>query len=297
MVAATNKMTRILVTGGKGQLARCLQETCRSYGYELLTPSRLELDITDLPVLSNYLNKMKPEIVINTAAWTNVDTAENNENQVFAVNTRGVMNLIKELSNSNTKFIQISTDYVFDGNNKNPIEVDATRSAKSIYGKSKLMAEDLVLDSNLSNAMIIRTSWLYSKFGRNFAKTILTKLLYSEQNIAVVGDQFGQPTSAQDLSSRILDLVERESLTGVLHGTNAGETSWYEYASFLATISKSDSSRIKQINSSPDSIRPSYSVLSHKNWENFQLKPMQDWKEALIGEIDEIIFHLRSEQN
>jgi dTDP-4-dehydrorhamnose reductase len=294
MVAATLKMKRILVTGGGGQLARSLREICQPEKFELVTPSRKELDITDLSSSTKYISLMQPDVVINAAAWTDVNLAEHNKEQVFAVNTGGVKNLIDIVSKLDTRFIQISTDYVFGDDSKAPREVHSPRRARSIYGKSKLMAEDLVTNSKLTQALVIRTSWLYSRFGTNFPKTILGKLIFTDQDIEVVGDQFGQPTSAFDLSTRIFELLELEGTNGIVHATNSGETNWYEFARYLAALSGNNPTRIQKMHSPPNSIRPTNSVLSHLNWKDFGFGPMRNWKLALNAEFDRIILELRS---
>jgi dTDP-4-dehydrorhamnose reductase len=251
-----------------------------------------ELDITESSELQNAMKKFSPDIVVNCAAWTDVDGAEGNEVLANKVNSAGAKNVAFNAKKQGAKLIHISTDYVFSGQGKTPWEVSDPIDPQNAYGRTKAEGEIQVLRTYPENSLIVRTAWLYSPWGRNFAKAIVNRALNDEGEVRVVCDQVGQPTSARDLAKQIIKLGLTNSTTGVYHGTNAGEATWFEFAREIFTLAGADLKRVSPISSLEyprSATRPTYSVLSHDGWMNTLLPPMRDWRIALSDEMPAII--------
>ena len=198
-------MNNILVTGSEGQLGSELRAIAfRFTQYNLFFTNRLTLDITDYNAVKAFTETNKINAIINCAAYTSVDSAESQSKLADAVNHLAVANLAKIAKQNNIKFIHISTDYVFDGNSQRPYNENDTPNPQSVYGQTKLDGELAMQKINPANSIIIRTSWLYSRHGNNFVKTML-KLAETKSEISVVSDQIGSPTSAADLAKAILN--------------------------------------------------------------------------------------------
>jgi dTDP-4-dehydrorhamnose reductase len=277
-----NKM--ILIAGGDGQLGKSLRAATQAMSYPSSALSREELDLTNMSSVHEVVNNLKPDVVINCAAWTNVDEAEKFPERAIEVNAYGALNLAVASKGVNARFFQLSTDYVFSGDKNEPWDEYDTKSPISSYGLSKSMGEDLVLECYPDNAYIIRTAWLYSLGGNNFLTKMLEKIENNEAKLKVVADQYGQPTSVTDLAERIVSILYLELNSNIFHATNTGQASWYEFASKIYQLRGQSSSHILPIQSrefiSPAK-RPPYSVLGQSAWENSNLKPMRDWQEAL----------------
>ena len=197
----------ILITGGSGQLGRELLQEVQRRGIEVLAPSQQQMDITDIEQVKKFINRYQPSCVVNAAAYTQVDNAEIDESVTFAVNKNGCTNLAQVCARNQIPLIQVSTDYVFDGQKKEPYLESDPISPIGIYGRSKAAGE-IEIRSKLKMHIILRTSWLYGVYGQNFVKTML-KLAATKKNIRVVSDQYGSPTSAADLAKVILAIAER----------------------------------------------------------------------------------------
>ena len=228
---------KVLVTGSNGQLGRslndCLQDKNRT---SFLFKTSNELDITNEYQLKRFFENNKLDYVVNCAAYTNVELAEEEEEKSFLVNAKAVKYLAEQCLLHDVILIHISTDYVFDGNKQTPYEeTDATNPLNS-YGRSKLKGEELI-DSILNKYFIIRTSWLYSKdHGNNFFKFVINSL-ESEKEISILDNQFGSPTNSENLAEVILKIVYTNNKNyGLYHYTNLGITNWYEYAKAIAKI-------------------------------------------------------------
>lgn len=231
---------KILVVGGAGQLGNCIHKISddysMQYGFRFATSS--ELDITDESQLEEYFAEYKPDFCINASAYTAVDLAEKESEKAFAVNANGVGNLAAECKKHNTVLIHVSTDYVFDGETEIPYDEDSFTNPIGIYGESKLKGEELAMENN-PKTVILRTSWLYSEFNKNFVKTMLN-LFATKDELNIVADQFGQPTNANDLAEAIMQIIETEKMTyGVFHFSNYPETTWFDFASKIAEFSDS----------------------------------------------------------
>ena len=233
-------MKKILIIGGNGQLGNCLNKLSSEYtlDYEFHFTDYDTLDITNQKQINEYFSEYEPHYCINVSAYTTVDLAEQEKEKAFAINAEGVKYLAEACAEKGIDLIHISTDYVFDGNINIPYSEDDFTNPLSVYGASKLEGENLALENN-PKTIIIRTSWLYSEFGKNFVKTMLN-LFGSKDELNVVADQFGQPTNANDLAEVIMKIISTEEKEyGVFHFSNYSETTWFDFAKKIAELSKS----------------------------------------------------------
>ena len=274
---------KIVITGCDGQLGKeivkQLNREEKISGNELFALNRLKLDISDFNNVNKYISSIKPDVVINCAAFTKVDLCEDEIELAYKINSIGPKNLSICCEKVNAKLVQISTDYVFDGKNKNLYIEDDITNPQSIYGKSKLLGEKYVQDF-CSKYFIIRTAWLYGD-GNNFVNTML-KLSESKDEINVVNDQIGTPTSTVDLAKVILKLIYTENY-GLYHGTNKGYCSWYDFAKKIFEIKKIDI-KVNPINSEEyisKVKRPQYSVLDNFLLRIINLDEFRNWEDAL----------------
>ena len=233
-------MTKVLVVGGFGQLGQCLQKLAEQYPLEFdfqFTDSK-SLDITNESQIESYFEEYKPKYCINASAYTAVDLAESEEEKAFAINAYGVENLAVICKRFKTDLIHVSTDYVFDGDTNLDYSEDDFTNPIGVYGKSKLLGEELALEAN-KNTVVIRTSWLYSEFQKNFVKTMLN-LFSQKSELNIVADQFGQPTNANDLAEAIIKVIKSKNKKyGIYHFSNYPETSWFHFAEKIAEFSQS----------------------------------------------------------
>ena len=273
-----------LIVGADGQLGRCLQQTLESNSIEHAAYSKEKIDITDYSRVCDVVHSVKPDIVVNAAAYTNVDQAEINQSEAFAINQQGVANLANASKLVNARLIHFSTDYVFSGESTKPWQVSDATNPVSKYGESKLAGELEVARIYPENSMIIRTAWLYSPFGKNFYKTMLTKAINSQETVRVVNDQIGQPTNANDLAELTVRAIFKKALPGVYHGTNSGACSWFEFARFIFEIAGEDVNRVVPVPTSEFTTkveRPKYSVLDNQKWSEFGILPLGPWKDSV----------------
>ena len=289
-----------LILGSGGQLGRAMVSQLSERGIPFSAPAREELDITDEISISSYFKKFAPQVVVNAAAWTNVDLAEEMQDEVRKVNAIAPKLLAEKCAESGSKFLHVSTDYVFSGDRSTPWDEDSYKKPTSCYGKTKSEGEDLVLRAYPENTFIIRTSWLYSPWRKNFVKTILRKALDGSSLVEVVVDQIGQPTSALELSNQIIKTAEKNISPGIYHATNSGETSWFGLAKEIFELSGESSERVKAVESKyykSKVARPAYSVLGHTSWIREGISPMSNWKDALRSSFPKIIEQIQREEN
>ena len=277
-------MVKVLVTGGRGQLAKCIKMASkRRADLNISFEDSSLFDITNSSQMRVYLSKNKDfEFLINCAAYTNVDLAEKNKDKAYQVNAEGAEKLAKLCKEFNIKLVHISTDFVFDGSNTRPYKETDVPNPSSVYGASKLQGEKNIME-RLSSYFIIRTSWLYSEFGSNFVKTIL-RLADTQKEIKVVSDQIGSPTNAHDLADFLLEIISINSTNyGTYHFSNTGETSWYGFAKEVFRICNV-SADLQPISSSAYASlanRPKYSVLdTKKGKKTFNVNP-DYWVDSL----------------
>ena len=274
-------MTWILL-GSSGQLGKSLQQVLTEQGMQFHCCSHADVEITNIDSVRDAVSSVNPSVVVNLAAWTNVDSAESKYSEAFSVNAFGAENVAKVAAERGLPLIHISTDYVFDGLRTTPYRTTDSTNPLSVYGKSKNQGEILVRQAHPNGSWIVRTAWLYSPFGKNFAKAIIRKALLQE-DISVVNDVFGQPTSARALAEQLVLMVSKNIPRGIYHGTNSGQASWFDFAEAL-TQSMNLSTPIAPLHSSElPSIapRPSYSVLDHSEWISVGMDPMPAWQESL----------------
>jgi dTDP-4-dehydrorhamnose reductase len=272
-------MTRILLTGAGGMLGHDLVATFADKDLDART--REELDITDSEAIAQAVDGA--DVVINAAAFTKVDDAETESNLAFAINADGPRNLARACKAHGARFIHVSTDYVFDGNATTPYPEGTPRNPASIYGQSKAAGEEAIEAEYPDGSIIIRTAWLYGQHGPNFPRTML-RLAQSHDSVNVVTDQVGQPTWTTDLAGWIRLLVESDIQSGVFHGTNSGQTSWFEFAREVYRLGGLDTERIQPTTSDEfprPAPRPAWSVLGHDAWGKAGLPEPRDWREAL----------------
>lgn len=272
----------ILVTGANGQLGKELQVLAEFYDdHSFVFTTREELPIQDEEKVKHFFTKHKPAFCINCAAYTAVDKAESDQETAYAVNATATGILAAASRDHKTRFIHISTDYVFDGQSPVPYTEEAPVNPVNTYGASKLKGEQLCLENN-PDAIIIRTAWVYSGFGNNFVKTML-RLMKERPSINVVNDQIGSPTYAADLARCIITIILGKWQPGIYHYSNQGRISWYDFAEAIKEFSHSDC----VVNPIPSSQyptpakRPSFSLLdTHKIGKTFNVE-IPDWKDGL----------------
>lgn len=282
----------ILLTGGSGQLGTAIKKELNLQGLEFSSPTSTELDICDQSKMNELLNEIRPTLIINCAAWTDVDGAESNPEGAYELNAIGPQNIAISARNYGARFIHISTDYVFSGEGKNEWNELDKHDPQSIYGKSKSEGERLALSEFPEGTYIVRTAWLYSETRKNFALTMAKLAFQGTGKVRVVNDQIGQPTFAADLAKQVLNLISSNAPVGVYHGTNSGQSTWYEFAHEIFEQAGADVSRVVPVSTLDfprPAIRPKFSVLGHGSWGKTSIKPMRDWRIALHEAMPAII--------
>jgi len=277
------RKNRILVTGGFGQLGRCLHSVSEYHiEFEFYFASSKDVDITNKESMTLFFKNNSFDYVINCAAYTNVEQAEKEPEKAFVVNTYGAKNLAQICKEKNIVLIHISTDYVFDGSKGKPYTEEDRTNPINEYGKSKLLGEQYIQEC-AHKYFIIRTSWLYSQFGKNFYKTILQKSA-TEKKLSITTSETGTPTNANDLAEFIIAIIKSTSSKyGIYHFSNLGESTWYDFAYEIVKVSnKVDVINIEKADNYPTfAQRPKYSVLSKKkSIESFGLNILS-WDNSL----------------
>ncbi|HTH31087.1 MAG TPA: dTDP-4-dehydrorhamnose reductase [Lacibacter sp.] len=273
----------ILVTGSSGQLGKELQQLADDYPqYRFVFASRDDLKLEVFGLVENFFIATKPQYCINCAAYTAVDKAESEEDLAMLVNGEAVGNLAEICKKYQTKFIHISTDYVFEGESETPYKEDDTTGPINTYGRSKLLGEQLCMKEN-AEAIIIRTAWVYSSFGNNFVKTMM-RLMNERNEINVVADQVGSPTYAADLAKAMLNIISSGKWeAGIYHYSNEGRISWHEFALTIKEItgSKAIVHPIETAQYPTPAKRPHYSLLNKAKIKSIYSVKVPEWKESL----------------
>jgi dTDP-4-dehydrorhamnose reductase len=288
-----------LITGGSGQLGIALAKTLGECGIAFRSWDSKDLDITQISRVVHAIKKLSPTVIVNCAAWTDVDGAEFHEIETSRVNLDGAENISHAAKECGAKLIHISTDYVFSGESHVPWQVEDKINPQSVYGRTKAEGENRVLSTHAEKSYIVRTSWLYSPWRKNFAKTMTKLALKSQGEIRVVNDQVGQPTSALDLAKQLIELGVSTSRAGIYHGTNSGQATWFEFAQEIFTLAGADIDRVipTSYNAYPrPAKRPTYSVLGHDAWDKTSVKPLRNWRIALAEAMPLIISAVNAEE-
>ena len=238
-----------LITGASGQLGLAMQRELSTRGISFIAANSRELDITSQNSVESILLRNSPKVIVNCAAWTDVDLAEIKQEQAYNVNALAVENLALASKQISAKLVHVSTDYVFSGEGNTPWLESAERDPASIYGLSKREGENFVQEIYEENSFIVRTAWLYSENSKNFAKTMVNLALTDEREVRVVNDQIGQPTSANDLAQQIVDLVGSKSTNGIYHGTSSGQATWFEFAQEIFELVGANTERVVPVSS------------------------------------------------
>jgi dTDP-4-dehydrorhamnose reductase len=280
-----------LVLGGNGQLGQALSVVLDERGMDFQAWGSENLDIRSALKCTDLIGELRPTVIINAAAWTDVDGAESDPDGAHAVNAEGPLNLAAAAKAVGAVFAHVSTDYVFSGVSDRPWQEDDLRSPVSVYGMTKAAGEVAVLNEYSEHSYIFRTAWLYSQWGKNFAKTMVRLALYGDGEVKVVDDQVGQPTSALDLAHQTVDTIEAKLPFGIYHGTNSGQGSWFDFAQETFSLCGSDVSIDRVVRTDSSSFvrpakRPAYSVLGHDGWKSVGgsgvvVPEMRDWRLAL----------------
>jgi len=276
-------MKKILVTGATGQLGSELSELAPNYPqYEWIFADRTKATLDNLKLLQSQIEEIKPDFVFNCGAYTAVDKAESEKDLAFLINQSAVALIAKYSADNNVKLIHISTDYVFDGSSSTALNEEAETNPVNVYGESKLAGELACLKEN-PESIIIRTSWVYSKFGNNFVKTMI-RLMQEREELNVVNDQIGSPTYATDLAQAMIDIVESSKwVPGIYNYSNEGEISWYEFALSIKEFGGYNC-KVGGIPSSSyptPAKRPSFSLLNKTKIKSVYNLEVPNYKESL----------------
>mgnify|MGYP003609662188 CR=1 FL=1 len=276
-------MKKILVTGATGQLGSELSVLSPSYSqYEWIFADRTRATLDNLELLQSQLESIKPHIILNCGAYTAVDKAESEKELAFTINNSAVSLIAKFAKENNTRLIHISTDYVFDGSSSKALNEEAETNPVNVYGESKLAGEIACIKEN-PESIIIRTSWVYSKFGNNFVKT-MQRLMQERDEINVVNDQIGSPTYAADLARAMIDIVQSvEWVPGIYNYSNEGEISWYDFALSIKEFGGYDC-KVGGIPSSSyptPAKRPNFSLLNKTKIKSAYNLDIPNYKESL----------------
>lgn len=285
----------VLVTGSNGQVGSEIKEliqhsTLNIQNYDFYFTTSQDLDITDFDLVKKYIIDNQIKIIINCAAYTAVDKAETEKELADKINHLAVKNLAQLSNEFGIKLIHISTDYVFDGTNFKPYTEDDTTNPQSVYGKTKLDGEKAILEYDLKNSIIIRTSWVYSYYGANFVKTML-RLGKEKDELGVIFDQVGTPTYAKDLAKAILEIIQHSTFkiqnssthTEIYNFSNEGVVSWYDFAKEIMKMAKLDCkiNPIETYQYPTPASRPHYSILNKaKIKKEFNIE-IPYWKDGL----------------
>jgi dTDP-4-dehydrorhamnose reductase len=276
-------MSRWLVTGAGGMLGRDLVTVLDGRDAAVTGLSRSDLDITDAGAVRAALARWQPDVVVNCAAWTAVDDAEAHEDAALRVNGLAVAGLAAQCAAAGCALVQLSTDYVFDGQASQPYPEDGAPAPQTAYGRTKLAGEQAVLGQPGLRGYVLRTAWLYGAHGSSFIRAMIGKAR-STGPVQVVDDQRGQPTWTMDVAWQSASLIGAAAPPGVYHATSSGETTWFGLAQEVFRLVGADPARISPISSAAlarPAPRPGYSVLGHDAWMRAGLAPIGDWQSAL----------------
>jgi dTDP-4-dehydrorhamnose reductase len=281
------------LVGAKGMLGQAVAKAL--YGKSFLATGHEDADLSSLDSLRRCGEEFAPHVILNCAGYTRVDDAEDNEEEAQAINGQGVRNLAIVAQELGSRFLHISTDYVFDGKASSPYSESHACAPEGAYGRSKLAGEKAVNEVLGEKGIIIRTSWLFGPGGNNFVRTMV-RLMLNKAELGVVADQKGRPTYTEDLASAMLILSENNSASGVYHFANTDEVSWHAFAETILKLIPEDAlcREIKQLQTHEyptRAVRPSYSVLDTTKISSF-VEP-RSWQEPLKGYVGSLVKELK----
>jgi len=285
---------RTLVLGGAGMLGRAVAAEARRRGWPALALSREEADVADRERLLYWAAAFRPELVVNCAAFTQVDACESERERAFRVNGEGAGNAAAAAGAVGARFLHVSTDYVFDGRGSSPYAEDAPTAPLSVYGESKLLGEHRALASpGALGALVVRTSWLFGPEGPNFAATMLRLVAQGKVPLRVVDDQVGCPTYTKFLARALADLAPRREVTGVVHYRNREPVSWYAFARAVVRLSPGgpESAEVVPVATAEfprPAPRPAYSVLDVARFEAAVGRRVEPWEAGLCDYLESI---------
>lgn len=291
---------KVLVVGRSGQVASSLKERIRNEGLETFFAGRPELDLELLDTIKPIVRDAAPDVVVNAAAWTAVDGAEDEADRAMTVNAAGPDELAKVCKNVDARLIHLSTDYVFDGRKEEPYIEDDPVNPQSVYGQSKLEGENCIRRQLPDHHVILRTAWVYSSYGRNFMKTMLS-LAETRDDLKVVDDQFGSPTSALDIADAIAAILTswkegpEKGLGHTYNCAGSGEATWAEFAKYIFETSAKKGGPSAQVEGIPSSqfpskvIRPSNSRLDCSKLQREFGITMPHWKISAAATLDSLL--------
>ncbi|MGE4500924.1 MAG: dTDP-4-dehydrorhamnose reductase [Hydrogenovibrio sp.] len=289
-------MTKVLVTGSNGQLGQSLQSIQSQFpDLSFVFLDRSQLDLSQLDAIQTVLSGYEFDVLINCAAYTAVDQAESENELADKINHQAVKELAKATKRQAAKIIHISTDYVFNGRAYKPYQETDKTDPQNVYGFTKWQGEQALLNHRPENAIVIRTSWVYSEFGHNFVKTML-RLGKERENLNVIFDQVGSPTYAKDLANAILQIVmhptfQKPTITSqIFHYANEGVCSWFDFAKAIFELSKYSCqvSPIETKDYPTPAVRPHYSVMNQTKIKRFYGLEIPYWRDALKNGLKEL---------
>ncbi|HJR17156.1 MAG TPA: dTDP-4-dehydrorhamnose reductase [Gemmatimonadales bacterium] len=278
---------KVLITGARGQVGRELQDTAPA-GWHVVACGSRELDVTSLEAVRTVMERERPRVVIQLAAYTDVDRAEKEVDRARAVNVTGSLNVAAAATVIGARMIHLSTDFVFDGEQDHPYTPDAPANPLSVYGRTKLAGELEVIRATHGAALIVRTAWVYSVHGRNFVRTML-RLMKEQPSVQVVQDQVGTPTWGRALAEALWRATDNPNLHGIVHWTDGGVASWYDFALAIQEEALACGLLLKPVPVYPirseefpaAARRPSYSVLDKSSGWAALGGPARHWRENL----------------
>jgi len=286
-------MERVLLLGGSGILGTEVLRLLQKEKIDYVAPRSTDLDIRDKESVTNLVRNLKPTWIVNCAAWTDVDGAENSFDEACELNEGAIENIATAAGLIGCKVIHVSTDYVFDGESEVPYKEDSLVNPINKYGESKLRGERTLLEA-LPGSYVVRTSWLYGVNGKNFVKTIAGKAL-GQEPARVVDDQVGSPTSAKDLAAGMVSIIRIQPTPGIYNFSNEGSCSWYALAKTIYENVGADPELVKAIDSVSLKLkakRPKFSLLNKDKWKAAKLAEVTEWDISLKSMLPEIVAEL-----
>ena len=285
---------KVLITGAQGQVGRALLKAVPQAAHPV-PMTRAELDIGDERAVMSSIQAHRPDVIINTAAYTAVDRAESEPDLAERANTAGPRYLALAAATIGARLVHVSTDFVFDGKSSTPYRTDAPTNPQSIYGRTKLAGEGAVLQALPRHSVVLRTAWVYAATGTNFVRTML-RLMGTKGSVRVVTDQIGSPTSADSVAHVVWALAARPDLKGIYHWTDAGVASWYDFAVAIAEESAAIGLLPSDVRVDPIATeeyptparRPAYSVLDKRPLLSELSVPIHHWRCGLRTVLREI---------